>query len=361
MDFCKINNLKSAKKLGRNQPQDEGASLISEFDLDDLVEDVANILYTGQKAPETLAYLAGRASPSASMMGLDKPPATDGAEKSVVLRVEQPQSWKIRSVAGAWRRIVMNLLGNAMKWTENGFVEISLAKTTTPSDSKSPVAHLTIVDTGDGIAPDFLKHKLFSPFSQEDPLSQGVGLGLSIVHQLVTSLGGHITVQSELGIGTQVDVYVPVQYLDIIDPAGTVDSAMATEPQPLSNRPLQACLIGFNDYPDLRETPTGILTTEAKRKLSIQSTIASVLMAQLGWNLSLAQSIEQASGCVAVIEESKLNQAITDGLFSATNSPSHGFKFFIVLGSTTTLPNNEQFAPNIIRVSQPYVGKFFRV
>ncbi|KAJ5859746.1 hypothetical protein N7534_005023 [Penicillium rubens] len=89
-----------------------------------------------------------------------------------------------RSLAGVWRRIVKNLLGNAMKWTTAGFIEIALSKAKDRSDSQPPLVHLSITDTGRGIAPDFIKHKLFVQFSQEDPLSEGVGLGLSMVQQL---------------------------------------------------------------------------------------------------------------------------------------------------------------------------------
>lgn len=94
-----------------------------------------------------------------------------------------------RSLAGVWRRIVKNLLGNAMKWTTAGFIEIALSKAKDRSDSQPPLVHLSITDTGRGIAPDFIKHKLFVQFSQEDPLSEGVGLGLSMVQQLVLLLG----------------------------------------------------------------------------------------------------------------------------------------------------------------------------
>jgi signal transduction histidine kinase len=68
----------------------------------------------------------------------------------------------IRSLAGAWRRIMMNLLGNAMKWTTAGFIEIALSKARDRSDPQPPLVHLSITDTGRGIAPDFIKHEILS-------------------------------------------------------------------------------------------------------------------------------------------------------------------------------------------------------
>jgi hypothetical protein len=274
-------------------------------------------------------------------------------ELSMVIRIEHTNKWIVRSVAGAWRRIVMNLLGNAMKWTSAGLIEISLSTATDQTNSASALAHLRVADTGRGIAPEFLKHSAFSPFTQEDALSEGVGLGLSVVHQLVKSLGGHINMKSELGVGTQVDVYIPVQHLVDPVPANMVDSP-SREATASPKNSLKACLVGFNAYPDLTETPTGILSSDAKRKLAIQSSIAGVLMAQLGWRISLAESLEKGDGDVAVIEEAAF-RALSQGYSSPTSLPKHPFRFFIVLGSIASLLSN-QIPSNAILVSQPYVS-----
>ena len=57
---------------------------------------------------------------------------------------------------------------------------------------------------------EFLRHKLFHPFSQENNLTLGTGLGLSVVHRIVKMLGGTITVKSRVGAGTVVAVSLPV-------------------------------------------------------------------------------------------------------------------------------------------------------
>lgn len=244
----------------------------------------------------------------------------------------------------------MNLLGNAMKWTRTGLIEVSLSQAAAPIDENSYLVHLRVADTGQGMSSDFLRNSAFSAFSQEDALSEGVGLGLSVVHKLVTYLGGHIKMRSEAGVGTQIDVYIPSERPK--DHVHTdLDEAISLSGTRNSEDCLKACLIGFNGYPDLTETPTGILSSDAKRKLSIQSTLASVFKAQLGWQIVFAESLEKGEGDIAVIEEARF-EAILNGESSTTTICGHQFKYFIVLGSTDpwidcSLPHNA------ILVSQP--------
>jgi hypothetical protein len=65
---------------------------------------------------------------------------------------------------------------------------------------------ITVSDSGRGIGREFLKTKLFTPFSQEDTLASGTGLGMSIVQQIVQLLGGDINVKSQVDVGTAVTV-----------------------------------------------------------------------------------------------------------------------------------------------------------
>lgn len=327
---------------------------MSDFHLGQLVEEVADILYTGQTASEIVSQTVQTASPDRTRTtSFSNNNMTD--DMSVIVRIEPRNSWLIRSQPGAWRRIVMNLLGNAIKWTKSGFVEVSLSRMRNPIDPRSPIAHLSVTDTGSGIAPDFLRHQLFSPFAQEDSLSEGVGLGLSIVRQLVASFNGHVNVRSEVGIGTQVDIYIPVELVNSPE-ASPASSASPIALQRGSESPLRVCMVAFNGYPDLQETPTGMLSLDSKRKLSIQSTVADVFMSHFGWTVSLAETLSKGQGDIAVIEETVLRRE-AEGLESLDQLASmHGFrfKFFIVLGSNASF--FETFlAPNFVWVSQPYV------
>lgn len=331
------------KKSRSAQADDDTAGLASEFGLDTLIEEVANIIYTGQRAPERGLDLNQELSSNIASNDAPRRVPSDMDKLSVVIRIEVSHDWKVRSVAGAWRRIVMNLLGNAMKWTKQGFVEVSLSKAQHPSHPDSLLAHLSVTDTGSGIAPDYLKNHIFTPFSQEDSLSEGVGLGLSIVRQLVASLGGYVTVKSEQDVGTQADVYIPIHLL------GPGSGQLSGDPSLLESQiataRTHACLVGFNAYPDLQEIPTGILSAEAKRKLSIQSTLAEVFTTQLGWNISLAEHFQNEMGDIVVIEEEYF------GSISDLDCKNDSRIFVILSGRVPTL--GDHLPPNVIRVSQP--------
>ncbi|KAJ5939471.1 hypothetical protein N7466_002605 [Penicillium verhagenii] len=347
--FCKINNSSKIKQRRKEQEiPSEISKLVSDFDLGDLVEEVTNILYNGQRASASSST-----STAKTPIPMDTISGNDSNEMSVIVRIEQSLPWQVRSQAGAWRRIIMNLLGNSMKWTKKGFVEVSLSQSRTKPDSQSALAHLSVIDTGSGIAPEFLRHKLFSTFTQEDPLTDGVGLGLSIVRLLVTSLGGKITVKSELGIGTQVDVFIPVQSV-IQGTSSTLDSFSSIAALQSSIPHLHPCLVAFNGYPDLTEAPTGLLTAEAKRKLSIQSNLADVFLSRFGWGVSLAESLDKVHGDIAVIEEATLQAETTDRAQSLEKVASaYGIKFFIILGKRDSALHNTA-GTNFVRVSQPF-------
>lgn len=99
------------------------------------------------------------------------------------------------------RQILFNLLGNAIKFTQNGSIKLYIAW----SDNQHTHLKFAIQDTGIGI-PDKAKQKLFKAFSQVDGsttrLYGGTGLGLTISQQLSNLLGGEINVESEEGEGS---------------------------------------------------------------------------------------------------------------------------------------------------------------
>ncbi len=66
-------------------------------------------------------------------------------------------------------------------------------------------------DTGRGVSSEYLKYKLFMPFSQENTHSPGMGLGLSMVQQSASGLGGTVSVKSSVEVGTLVEVLVPTK------------------------------------------------------------------------------------------------------------------------------------------------------
>jgi PAS domain S-box-containing protein len=106
------------------------------------------------------------------------------------------------------RQVLVNLLSNAVKFTpEGGAIGLEVVK-----DAEKPVVHLTVWDTGIGIAPEDIG-RLFQPFGQLDSkLSRrygGTGLGLTLVEWLARLHGGHVTVESEEGHGSRFTVSLP--------------------------------------------------------------------------------------------------------------------------------------------------------
>jgi signal transduction histidine kinase len=104
-------------------------------------------------------------------------------------------------------QILINLIGNAIKFTKTGQVSIQLALTD-PTHWTMQVA-----DTGIGV-PAEARAFIFEPFRQVDNAltreNRGTGLGLSIAKQLVELMGGRINLQSELGKGSTFTVWLPL-------------------------------------------------------------------------------------------------------------------------------------------------------
>jgi signal transduction histidine kinase/CheY-like chemotaxis protein len=118
------------------------------------------------------------------------------------------------------RQLVLNICGNAIKFTNQGTVVISVTE-------EGSRVKLAIQDTGIGIAEDKLQ-EIFDPFAQVDSSVdrqfQGSGLGLSIVDRLVRLLGGEIIVESEVGVGTCFSILLPLEHGSVKEDVGTGDS-----------------------------------------------------------------------------------------------------------------------------------------
>ncbi|KAJ9101227.1 hypothetical protein QFC21_003446 [Naganishia friedmannii] len=125
----------------------------------------------------------------------------------------QGQGWQVRCEKGGLRRVLMNLIGNSLKFTQHGYVQVTLrALADEPINGQLPI-EMGVIDTGKGISKTFLKEQLFHPFSQENPLQQGTGLGLAIVNSIVRSdsVNGKVDVWSSEGLGTEIRVSLNVE------------------------------------------------------------------------------------------------------------------------------------------------------
>ena len=117
------------------------------------------------------------------------------------------------------RQVLLNLLGNAIKFTDNG--KVGLCASAEPKGPGQVLLRLDVEDTGIGMRPEDLE-RIFEPFQQVGDVqhrSGGTGLGLTITRALVNDMGGHVQVSSEFGHGTRFRVELP---LPLAEPAQAV-------------------------------------------------------------------------------------------------------------------------------------------
>lgn len=103
------------------------------------------------------------------------------------------------------QQLVINLCSNAADAIGSGEGEVTVAVKENPKDQ---LIEIKISDTGEGIAPE-IANRIFDPFFTTKPVGRGTGMGLSIVHGIVTAFGGQIQVQSAPGKGTTFQMLFP--------------------------------------------------------------------------------------------------------------------------------------------------------
>ena len=127
---------------------------------------------------------------------------------TITTNIENDRDWVIPTWKGPWKRILLNIFSNALKYTRSGHIDVAL-KMLDKTDLNPQYISLIVTDTGIGMSHEFLKYHLFAPFMQESNLSSGTGLGLSIVKNIVESLQGKVHIESHIHEGTCVTVNVP--------------------------------------------------------------------------------------------------------------------------------------------------------
>ncbi|KAK0620993.1 hypothetical protein B0T14DRAFT_482159 [Immersiella caudata] len=247
LDFAKINNFTRARKHrgGREAAGKAGKrhdwrrslsgvpSLSVNVDLSLLAEDVVDSVFAGHEFQGNSALFVTdessgfppeglqRSSPRRPKTRGDLPSVGSKESINVILDIDWRPNWMFLTESGAMRRVLMNLFGNALKYTDKGWVKVSLQSTDiepSPGKPRRSVVRISVSDTGRGIAQEYLHSDLFTPFTQENSLNPGTGLGLSIVLQIVRSLGGQICITSEQGVGTDVVVTLTMDQAPPGDP-----------------------------------------------------------------------------------------------------------------------------------------------
>jgi signal transduction histidine kinase/DNA-binding response OmpR family regulator len=179
-------------------------------------------------------------------------------EKGLQLQLDQSSSFPrfIKGDRARLRQILVNLTGNAVKFTEKGTVTIRLR--TRPDDGQYLI--MEVEDTGTGIKPED-QQCLFQPFVQlaESKMQIGTGLGLAITRQFVELMGGTVSLESTLGKGSIFRIELPVE-LDGGADIGTMPSAaQAAEVCGLAPGQPEFRILIVEDQPDNQVLMTRIM------------------------------------------------------------------------------------------------------
>jgi signal transduction histidine kinase len=108
------------------------------------------------------------------------------------------------------QQVVVNLVTNAAHAIGEEFGRITVTVEEVEGPENQRMTRLSVADTGCGISPDIM-HRMFEPFFTTKGVGEGTGLGLSVVHGIVTSHGGTIDVQSLPGEGSEFVILLPAK------------------------------------------------------------------------------------------------------------------------------------------------------
>jgi two-component system sensor histidine kinase/response regulator len=219
---------------------------------------------------ETLESAIGLFRESANARGLE-----------LVYTIEPDVPRLVRCDPSRLRQIVMNLVGNAVKFTLKGRIEVSVEWITDRNNAAPPMLRMAVSDTGIGIDSETLKH-LFTPFTQADESMTrrfgGSGLGLAICQELVDRMGGTIGVESTPGEGSL--------FWFTIVPEATGEFASLLLETP-------AVIVGSraSSFPKAAETADGghkqVLLVEDHR---VNQRVLQLLLEQLGYEVVIASN-----------------------------------------------------------------------
>ena len=179
---------------------------------------------------------------------------------------------------GRLRQIVVNLVGNAIKFTEHG--EVVVRVQLGAGDSAGDTVHISVADTGIGIQAD-QQAAIFDSFAQADASTTrkfgGTGLGLSIASQLTRLMGGRIWVESRLGVGSSFHVEIPLQLLPQEEVPARLHIPLSTQPGGIG--PLRVLLAEDN---------------------AVNALLASVLLRKVGHHVTHVVTGRQALDALAL-------------------------------------------------------------
>lgn len=223
-----INHVLDYSKINSFQKKNSSSSFSNELDL------TANVALLCERVIDGLIATRGYTGVGNqdTTADPDSPHDAPYANPVEIILDFEDRDWMFKIIPGALRRIIMNTVSNAIKFTNTGFVLIQLRVKQADGRQSDPTSKMgqkilamNVIDSGRGMSKQYMERKLYTPFAQEDPFIPGVGLGLSITRNIIAQLGGKINIRSELGKGTDVEVLLP---LAIADAEGTSTELSST-------------------------------------------------------------------------------------------------------------------------------------
>lgn len=195
-----------APGLDENQKKYLFAILVSSKRLSGLVDDILDVVKIQQGK---LSFEPEKLSPNKIIGEIVKETRTRAEEKGLQLIFEEKEDlFFIKANANRFKEVLVNLIGNAIKYTPEGKVEIK-----TEVNKIRKKYFITIQDTGMGISAEH-QRKLFSKFyrvqSEETAEIPGTGLGLWIIKQMCAKMGGEILFESMKGSGSKFIIILPL-------------------------------------------------------------------------------------------------------------------------------------------------------
>jgi two-component system sensor histidine kinase ChiS len=240
------------RSAGIKEKDDVGLTPDQEENLQIIVHSGEHLLGLINDVLEMSKIEAGRATLNKQNFDLHR--MLEGLEEMFALRAKQkglalsfeldPRLPKyVRTDEGKLRQIIMNLLGNAVKFTQEGKIEVRISSREgagerpeglMEKEAPSSILHIEVEDTGPGITPEELE-MIFDPFVQAasgQHSQEGTGLGLSISQQFAHLMGGALSVRSELGTGSTFTLEMPIDVLSAVAMSSEVPSRRVIDLEP---------------------------------------------------------------------------------------------------------------------------------
>jgi PAS domain S-box-containing protein len=207
-----------------------------------------------------------------------------GPSAKLVIRI-LPETWPVKIDVSEFELALINIALNSRDaMPKDGVVTITAENTRlrrggAEENLEGDFVALTIADTGCGIAADILP-KVFDPFFTTKQRTKGTGLGLSQVHGFVHQSGGTVRIESELGKGTRITLYLPRAHA----------SPKEATVEPIAEASASGSVLLVEDNPDVAEVSAGLLE-------------------QLGYEVHAAGDAQAA---IEALEARKFNLVVTD-------------------------------------------------